>query len=398
MIGAVGQVATLIGFTAAILGVGASVLALRGRASVTSAVRLAALAAIAMVSANLVMVSALVVHDFSIRYVAQVGSRSTPLLYTVASLWGALEGSILFWSGLLSAFLLLFAVRARRRSRDDLPAALGVLFAILAFFTFIVLVPGSPWTPVSPVPTDGPGPNPLLANHPLMAIHPPLLYIGFVGLSVPFALTVAALLKGDLGDEWLTATRRWTLLPWASLSAGLILGAWWAYAVLGWGGYWAWDPVENMALVPWLTTTAFLHSAMVTKRRGILRGWNVALVVASFSLTILATLVTRSGVLNSVHAFTQSPIGPLFLVLFGTIAVGSVTLVGLRYPTGARGEPGLGTRATAFLVNNLLFVAIAATVLFGTLFPLLAEALGGRQVSVGAPYFAPVVRCACPVM
>jgi len=391
VIGAVGQVATLIGFTAAILGVGASVLALRGRVSVTSAVRLAALAAIAMVSANLVMVSALVVHDFSIRYVAQVGSRSTPLLYTVASLWGALEGSILFWSGLLSAFLLLFAVRARRRSRDDLPAALGVLFAILAFFTFIVLVPGSPWTPVSPVPTDGPGPNPLLANHPLMAIHPPLLYIGFVGLSVPFALTVAALLKGDLGDEWLTATRRWTLLPWASLSAGLILGAWWAYAVLGWGGYWAWDPVENMALVPWLTTTAFLHSAMVTKRRGILRGWNVALVVASFSLTILATLVTRSGVLNSVHAFTQSPIGPLFLVLFGTIAVGSVTLVGLRYPTGARGEPGLGTRATAFLVNNLLFVAIAATVLFGTLFPLLAEALGGRQVSVGAPYFERVI-------
>ena len=224
MIGVVGQAATLTGFTAAILGVVASMLALRGRLPVTYAVRLAALAAAAMVAANLVMVVALVIHDFSIRYVAQVGSLSTPLLYTVASLWGALEGSILFWSGLLSAFLLLFAVRARGRTRDDLPAALGVLFAILAFFTFIVLVPGSPWTPVSPVPTDGPGPNPLLANHPLMAIHPPLLYIGFVGLSVPFALTVAALLKGDLGDEWLTATRRWTLLPWASLSAGLILG------------------------------------------------------------------------------------------------------------------------------------------------------------------------------
>ena len=391
MIGVLGQAATLTGFLAAIAGLGASVLAMRGRMPVAYAVRLAAVAAAAMVGANVVMVVALVVHDFSIGYVAQVGSLSTPLLYAVASLWGALEGSILFWSGLLAALLLLLAIRARGRDRDELPAALGVLFALLAFFTFIVLIPGSPWTPVSPVPADGPGPNPLLANHPLMAIHPPLLYFGFVGLSVPFALTVAALLKGDLGDEWLTNTRRWTLLPWASLSAGLILGAWWAYAVLGWGGYWAWDPVENMALVPWLTTTAFLHSAMVTKRRGILRGWNVALVVASFALTILATLVTRSGVLNSVHAFTQSPIGPLFLVLFGTITVGSVTLVALRLPAGTGGEPGLGTRATAFLVNNLLFVAIAATVLFGTLFPLLAEAFGGRQVSVGAPYFERVV-------
>ena len=344
MIGVLGQAATLTGFLAAIAGIGASVLAMRGRMPVAYAVRLAAVAAVAMVGANVAMVVALVNHDFSIGYVAQVGSLSTPLLYTMASLWGALEGSILFWSGLLAALLLLLGVRARGRDRDELPAALGVLFALLAFFTFIVLIAGSPWTPVSPVPADGPGPNPLLANHPLMAIHPPLLYLGFVGLSVPFALTVAALLKGDLGDAWLTNTRRWTLLPWASLSAGLILGAWWAYAVLGWGGYWAWDPVENMALVPWLTTTAFLHSAMVTKRRGILRGWNVALVVASFALTILATLVTRSGVLNSVHAFTQSPIGPLFLVLFGTITVGSVTLVALRLPAGAGEEPGAGNK------------------------------------------------------
>ena len=391
MIGAIGLSATLVAFGGALVGLAAALLALRGRWPIERAVRAAALTAGALVSANVAMVVALVEHDFSISYVSQVGSRSTPLLYTVASLWGALEGSILFWAGLLAVLLLLLAVRTRGRDRDDLPAALALLFAVLAFFVFIVLVPGNPWTPVTPVPADGPGPNPLLANHPLMAIHPPLLYLGFVGLSIPFALTVAALLRGRLDDRWLAVTRRWILIPWAALSAGLILGAWWAYAVLGWGGYWAWDPVENMALLPWLTATAFLHSAMVTARRGILRGWNVALIVASFAFTILATLVTRSGVLNSVHDFTQSLIGPLFLILFAAVAVGAIVLVALRLPSGGFGEARLGARATAFLVNNLLFVAIAATVLFGTLFPLFAEAAGGTQVSVGAPYFERVI-------
>ena len=391
MIGAAGFTATFIGVAGALIGLAAALMALRGRWPIERAIRAAWVTAAALVGANLAMVAALASHDFSISYVAQVGSRATPLLYTVASLWGALEGSILFWAGLLSVVLLLLAVRARGPDREDLPAALAVLFAVLAFFAFIVLVPGNPWLRVSPVPTDGPGPNPLLSNHPLMAIHPPLLYLGFVGLSVPFALTVAALLRGRLDDRWLAVTRRWTLIPWVALSAGLILGAWWSYAVLGWGGYWAWDPVENVALLPWLTATAFLHSAMVTARRGILRGWNVALVVSSFVLTILATLITRSGVLNSVHAFTQSVIGPLFLVLLAAVAVGSLVLVALRLPTGGSGGAPLGSRATAFLLNNLVLVAIAATVLFGTLFPLLAEAIGGAQVSVGAPYFERVI-------
>lgn len=391
MIGAAGFTATFIGVAGALIGLAAALMALRGWWPIERAIRAAWVTAAALVGANLAMVAALVSHDFSISYVAQVGSRATPLLYTVASLWGALEGSILFWAGLLSVVLLLLAVRTRGPDREDLPAAIAVLFAVLAFFAFIVLVPGNPWLRVSPVPTDGPGPNPLLSNHPLMAIHPPLLYLGFVGLSVPFALTVAALLRGRLDDRWLAVTRRWTLIPWVALSAGLILGAWWSYAVLGWGGYWAWDPVENVALLPWLTATAFLHSAMVTARRGILRGWNVALVVSSFVLTILATLITRSGVLNSVHAFTQSVIGPLFLVLLATVAVGSLVLVALRLPTGGSGGAPLGSRATAFLLNNLVLVAIAATVLFGTLFPLLAEAIGGTQVSVGAPYFERVI-------
>ena len=391
MIGAAGFTATFVGVAGALIGLAAALLALRGRWPIERAIRAAWVTAAALVGANLAMVAALVSHDFSISYVAQVGSRATPLLYTVASLWGALEGSILFWAGLLSVVILLLAVRTRGRDREDLPAALAVLFAVLAFFAFIVLVPGNPWLRVSPVPSDGPGPNPLLANHPLMAIHPPLLYLGFVGLSVPFALTVAALLRGRLDDRWLAVTRRWTLIPWAALSAGLILGAWWSYAVLGWGGYWAWDPVENVALLPWLTATAFLHSAMVTARRGILRGWNVALVVSSFVLTILATLITRSGVLNSVHAFTQSVIGPLFLVLLAAVAIGSLVLVALRLPVGGSGGAPLGSRATAFLLNNLVLVAVAAAVLFGTLFPLLAEAIGGTQVSVGAPYFERVI-------
>ncbi len=391
MIGAAGFTATFIGVAGALIGLAAALMALRGRWPIERAIRAAWVTAAALVGANLAMVAALVSHDFSISYVAQVGSRATPLLYAAASLWAALEGSILFWAGMLSVVLLLLAVRTRGPDREDLPAALAVLFAVLAFFAFIVLVPGNPWLRIWPVPADGPGPNPLLANHPLMAIHPPLLYLGFVGLSVPFALTVAALLRGRLDDRWLAVTRRWTLIPWAALSAGLILGAWWAYAVLGWGGYWAWDPVENVALLPWLTATAFLHSAMVTARHGSLRGWNVALVVSSFVLTILATLITRSGVLNSVHDFTQSDIGPLFLVLLAVVAVGSLVLVALRLPAGGSGGAPLGSRATAFLLNNLVLLAVAASVLFGTLFPLLVEAIDGTQVSVGAPYFERVI-------
>ncbi len=342
------------------------------------------------VGANLIMVIALVGHDFSIAYVAQIGSRATPLLYTVASLWGALEGSILFWAGLLASLTALLVLRTAARNEARLPPALAVLFGLLVFFLGIVVGPGDPWGRVSPVPADGPGPNPLLQNHPLMAIHPPLLYLGLVGLAIPFALTISALVRGELDRVWLSAARRWTLGAWVALSAGLVLGAWWSYAVLGWGGYWAWDPVENVALLPWLTATAFLHSAMVQARRGSLAAWNVALVVASFSLTLMATLITRSGILSSVHAFTNTPIGPLFLALVGGVVTASVVLAVWRLPAGPRGGT-LGARGVAFLVNNLLLLAIATTVLVGTLFPLVVEAITGRQVSVGAPYFERVI-------
>jgi len=390
VIGAAGLAATIIGLGLAMLGLVTAARCVRS-GDFDPRLRAIVLAtAVFAIGANLLMAAALVSHDFSVAYVAQVGSRETPLLYTIASLWGALEGSILFWAGLLASLTGLLVWRTPTRDAARLAPALVVLFGLLVFFLGIVVGPGNPWGRVSPVPTDGPGPNPLLQNHPLMAVHPPLLYLGLVGLAIPFALTISALVRGELDRIWLAATRRWTLGAWVALTTGLVLGAWWSYAVLGWGGYWAWDPVENVALLPWLTATAFLHSAMIQARRGSLAAWNVALVIASFALTLMATLITRSGVLSSVHAFTNTLIGPLFLALVGGVVTGSVLLAVWRLPAGSPGGR-LGARGVAFLVNNLLLVAIAGTVLVGTLFPLFVEATTGRQVSVGAPYFERVI-------
>lgn len=391
MIGALGFAASLVGAGSAVIGTFAAVRAVQGRWSTDASILAARCTLAALAIANLLMVAALVARDFSISYVAQVGSRETPLLFTIASLWAALEGSILFWAALLAAVgVLLVARTSRLDDRKRLPGALAVLLGLTTFFALIVIGPGNPWRRLSPAPLDGPGPNPLLQDHPLMALHPPLLYLGFVGLAVPFALTIDALLRDRLDSDWLRLTRSWTLGPWVLLSLGLVAGAWWSYAVLGWGGYWGWDPVENVALLPWLTATAFLHSAMVGRRRGLLVRWNVTLVVASFALTLFATLVTRSGVLDSVHAFTRSAIGPLFVGLLGAVLVGTFGLLVFRLPEAKDGRH-LGVRGRAFLLNNLLFAAIATTVLFGTIFPLLAEAIAATRLSVGAPYFERLV-------
>ncbi|NIY13288.1 MAG: heme lyase CcmF/NrfE family subunit, partial [Gemmatimonadetes bacterium] len=232
---------------------------------------------------------ALLTHDFSIHYVAQVGSRSTPLLVTIISLWSALEGSILFWMWLLALFTALVAWLYRDRWADQMPYVNATLLGIGIFFLVMLIGPSNPFAEVWPVPSDGPGPNPLLQNHPLMAIHPPAQYIGYVGFSVPFAFAIAALISGRTDDWWTRAVRRWTLVAWAFLTIAIVAGGWWAYEVLGWGGYWAWDPVENASLMPWLTGTAFLHSVMVQERRDMLRGWNVTLITATFALTILGT-------------------------------------------------------------------------------------------------------------
>jgi cytochrome c-type biogenesis protein CcmF len=334
---------------------------------------------------------ALVTHDFSLEYVARNGSLSTPLLYTVASLWGALEGSILLWALVLAGFLVATAHRFRKQEADPLVAwAMLTGLVVAAFFFGLMAGPANPFEVLpGPAPTDGPGPNPLLQNHPLMAFHPPILYVGYVGFTIPFAFAVAALVTGRLGEGWLVETRRATLVAWGALTAGIVLGGWWSYEVLGWGGYWAWDPVENASLLPWLTGTAYLHSVLVQERRGMLRVWNLSLVLATFALTILGTFLTRSGVINSVHAFTQSPIGPALLGFLAVVLVTGVGLIGwradrLRSP-GRIDSPV--SREAAFLANNLLFAAFALVVLLGTVFPLLAEAYDGRQLSVGEPYF-----------
>jgi cytochrome c-type biogenesis protein CcmF len=337
------------------------------------------------------MERALITRDFSLAYVADVGSSRTPPLYNVASLWSALQGSILLWLLILSGYLAATLLWFRKRVGDPLVGwALVVLFAISAFFFLLVAGPANPFSRVSgAVQNDGLGPNPLLQNHPLMVIHPPVLYLGYVGFSVPFAFAVAGLITGRVGEGWLLDTRRWTLFAWGFLSVGIVLGAWWSYEVLGWGGVWGWDPVENASLLPWLTGTAFIHSVLVQERRGMLRVWNLSLLAATFCLTILGTFLTRSGVIQSVHAFTNGDVGPYLLTFFGLAAGTSIVLIGwrgdrLRSP-GSIDSPL--SREGAFLANNLLFAVFAFIVLLGTVFPLVVEALQDRQLSVGRPFF-----------
>ncbi|MCB0958668.1 MAG: heme lyase CcmF/NrfE family subunit [Acidimicrobiales bacterium] len=336
------------------------------------------------------MERALITRDFSLQYVAENGSRATPALYNVATLWAALEGSILLWALVLSGYTVAVALKFRRRLSDHLVAwAMLTMFVVTLFFFALMLGPANPFRTLANVPADGPGPNPLLQNHPLMAFHPPMLYLGYVGFTVPFAFAIAALVTGRLGEGWLVETRRWTLFAWAFLTVGIILGAWWSHEVLGWGGYWAWDPVENASFLPWLTGTAFIHSVMVQERRGMLRVWNLSLLCATFALTILGTFLTRSGVLDSVHAFSDSGIGPMLLGFFALIVVVTVGLVawrGDRLRSPARIDSP-ASREGAFLLNNIVFAAFAFVVLLGTVFPLIAEALDDDRVTVGVPYF-----------
>ncbi len=345
--------------------------------------------AASMIGANLVMVYALLTHDFSVKYVAQVGSRSTPTIFTIVSLWSALEGSILFWGAIMGVYIFAFAWTYRKEHGRYMQLSLGVMAAVATFFAFLIAGPANPWAHIANPLADGPGPNPLLQNHPLMIIHPPMLYLGYVGMTIPFGIAAGALLRGELGDAWLVPLRKWTLVPWIFLSVGIILGSWWAYAVLGWGGYWAWDPVENASFMPWLTATAFMHSTMVLEKKKSLKLWTIALALASFILTIVGTFMTRSGVFNSVHAFTQSDIGPTFLVFIGILLVFSILLLAVRGHMLVA-ESQLGTivsREGSILLNNLVFAAITFVVLLGTLYPLITEGLFHKKITVGEPYF-----------
>jgi cytochrome c-type biogenesis protein CcmF len=400
MTAALGSAGVLLGFLAAASGVAALAAGLVGRREdlLRKAPVFAVLVLAGALTAAVAMEIALIGHDFSLRFVAENGSRSTPLLYTFASLWGALEGSIILWSLVLSGYLLLMVHRFRDRLTDPLVGwAVLTVLVVATFFFGLMMGPAAPFRHVAgATPLDGPGPNPLLQNHPLMAFHPPLLYLGYVGFTIPFAFAIGALVTGRVGESWLSEIRHWVLLAWGCLGVGIVLGAWWSYEVLGWGGFWAWDPVENASFLPWLCATAYLHSAMVQQRRAMLRVWNIGLLVATFSLTILGTFLTRSGVLDSVHAFTESLIGPMILGFFALIVAVSVALIAwrgdqLRSPGSIRSAV---SREASFLVNNLVFAAFAFVVLLGTLFPQLIEAINGDRITVGRPYFD---RMAIPI-
>ncbi len=391
MIPTLGHVAILIGLALSLYAAVAYVLAGRsgdtglaesGRTAVTGSF-------VAAFAGCVAMVISLLGHDFSVLYVAENNATTTPPFIGGISLWAALEGSILFWTLLATGWATLVLYRHRDRHRALMPWVGATLAGVNLFFFAVMTWPGNPFTRTTPVAAEGLGPNALLQNHPFMALHPPLLYLGYTGLAVPFAFGVAALLTRRLDEEWLRIVRRWTLVPWIFLTLGIVAGAWWSYEVLGWGGYWAWDPVENAALLPWLTATAFVHSAMVAERRGGLRIWTSALVIATFTLTLVGTFLTRSGIVASVHSFTQSAIGPWFLAAILLALGGSLTLLVWRLPQLiGQGRPSaLLSRESAFLFNNVLFLALTFAVLFGTLLPLLVQTTSGATISVGAPWF-----------
>jgi cytochrome c-type biogenesis protein CcmF len=341
-----------------------------------------------LVVASLALWKGLITHDFNIEYVAAYTSRNLPHYYIVSAFWAGQKGSLLFWAVVLSLFASLAQLLTPRRNADLMPYVAGVTSAVAAFFVSVMLFGASPFERLGYTPADGRGLNPQLQNVG-MVIHPPMLYLGYISITIPFAFAIAALLSRRLDTGWIHAIRKWTLVSWLFLSIGITLGMWWAYVELGWGGYWAWDPVENASFLPWLTMTAFLHSVMIQEKRGMLKRWNLGLIVGTFLLSIFGTFITRSGVIASVHSFTQSNVGYFFLAFLVVAAVLSFTLLYTRWPlleADVRLESML-SREAAFLFNNLLLVGIAFSVLWGTLFPILSEAVRGSKITVGPPFF-----------
>src|SRR5437667_553861 len=332
---------------------------------------------------------ALFQHDFNVEYVAAYTSRNLPVFYTWSALYAGQKGSLLFWATVLSVFGSLALVLTPRHHRALLPHVAGVVSLVAAFFISVMLFgQANPFTRLPHTPLDGSGLNPQLQN-PGMVFHPPMLYLGYISITIPFAFAIAALLSKRLDTDWLVAIRKWTLLSWLFLSIGICLGMWWAYVELGWGGYWAWDPVENASLLPWLTMTAFLHSVMIQEKRGMLKKWNLALIIGSWLLSIFGTFITRSGVISSVHSFTQSSVGYFFLAFLIVMGTASFALYANRLPLLSAEEQleSMVSREASFLVNNLLFIGIAFSVLWGPLFPILSELVQGTKVTVGPPFF-----------
>ena len=380
-------VLVLYAIAAAVIGAG------RRRAeAVASAARALHGAAAFLAVAAAVLLVALGTRDYTFQYVAAHVNDAQPLVYDLTSFWGGMEGSLLLWALGLAGYMLV-AVRAVGRAQPDLaPGVIVVLAAVAAFFLVMLTAVASPFATVPFPPADGAGMNPLLLN-PWMAIHPPTLYLGYVGLTVPFAIVMAALTSGRAADAGVLLARRWMMWAWYCLSMGLWFGAKWSYVVLGWGGYWAWDPVENAAFMPWLVATAFLHSVMIQERREMLSRWNVLLVILAFGLSIFGTFLTRSGVLSSVHSFTQSSLGTLFLIFLAGTMLAACAIAAWRWDRlRSRHELDAAlSRESAFVLNNVLFLAIALAVFLGTIFPVLSEVVTGRRVNVGPPFFDHVV-------
>ena len=351
--------------------------------------RRAIYATFAMVlTASIGLWTALLSRDFSLEYVAGHISANMPNVYIFTAFWSGQAGSMLFWALILSLYSAIAVYSNRERNRTLLPYAAGTLGAILLFFLATTCFKANPFTRLDWTPMDGRGMNPQLQN-PGMAIHPPNLYLGYVATAIPFAFAIAALITRRLDAEWLAVVRRWSLLSWFFLTVGIVLGMWWAYVELGWGGYWAWDPVENASFLPWLTGTAFLHSIMIQEKRGMLRKWNVVLVVVTFLLSIFGTFITRSGVIESVHSFAQSPVGSWFAAFFFASTGATIYLVSTRLKNlEAKAElESMVSREAAFLYNNLVLVGIAFAVLWGTLFPILSEWVRQEKITVGPPFF-----------
>src|SRR6266702_2787867 len=379
-------VALLLGVWAALVGfLGGS----QGRADLERSARHAVFAMCgALLIAVFAVEWALFHHDFNVEYVAAYTSRNLPIFYTWSALYAGQKGSLLFWASVLSLFGSLALTFTSRRHAPLLPYVAGVVCAVAAFFVTVMLFAANPFARLAFTPLDGNGLNPQLQN-PGMVFHPPMLYLGYISITIPYAFAMAALLSRRLDADWLVAIRKWTLLSWLFLSIGICLGMWWAYVELGWGGYWAWDPVENASLLPWLTMTAFLHSVMIQEKRGMLKKWNLALIIGSWLLSIFGTFITRSGVIASVHSFTQSNVGYFFLVFLIVAAALSFALYASRLPLleAEATLESIVSREASFLFNNLLFIGIAFSVLWGTLFPILSELVQGTKVTVGPPFF-----------
>ncbi|RMF86760.1 MAG: heme lyase CcmF/NrfE family subunit [Nitrospirae bacterium] len=367
-------------------------------ALVRSGERAALVVAACMVSVMICLDTLLVRSDFHVEYVASYTNRDLPLFFKVAALWAGQAGSLLLWSTLISIFTAIVVLQNRRRNRELIPYVVAILSATSLFFIVLNLFVTNPFDElvahfadgtVAPyVAPDGKGLNPLL-QHPAMVMHPPTLFVGYTGFVVPYAFAMAALITGELGNKWIGLTRRWTIVPWFFLGTGILLGGNWAYQELGWGGYWAWDPVENASFMPWLTGTAFLHSVMIQEKKGMLKVWNMVLIILTFSLSILGTFLTRSGVVSSVHAFAKSSIGGWFLGFLVVMVAFSLVLLFLRLPQlkAQHQIESMVSREASFLFNNLLLLGAAFSILWGTLFPILSEAVQGVKITVGPPFF-----------